>query len=1027
MCRVLVFLLLFIVSCATYAANSRTICGQTVDETSYSGTSFPYWMDGNALIFGVDASGNAIILGELSPDESSRISILNPSGAYGSSLSSTSLFNSSGIWGSASSPLGVCNSSAISVPEIYWYVDGNLEFVDYLTTNPLFNPVDPATVVAALLKQSYLLGAATPTTPATPTAPVTVRPAPKIAAGIEYSFAIQSDASVLAWGTNDSGQLGNGQGAYSVSPVKVSGIGPLAAMAAGVQFSVALDQAGGIWTWGQNASYELADSTTRPRYVPRKIEGVQGTPTAVAAGNGFALALNDAGQVWAWGSVLGTSGQASLAPKMVAGLQDIRAIEAGALHALARDGNGQVWAWGTNNYGQIGNGTKTNSSVPVQITALSGITSISAGTYHNLALDSSGRVWAWGNNVFGTIGNGSLDERQVTTPVALGGLPKITRVFAGGDSSTAIDVDGGVWMWGTQAYGVNTLGVVRRVDELSAMGVVEVRDGWYFALARDGAGRVWAWGRNEHGYLGNGDTVYHKTAVQVPGLSGASSLSAQLHSLALTADGSLWAWGENGYGELGDGTAAIFNLPVSTSGLTSIDAIAAGGFHVLAKSSDGRVWGWGANNNYQLGDQGTVPRSTPAPIEGLANVVSVAAGTNHSLALDQSGQVWSWGALERGQLGQTGNRGRPSLVSGLPAVNAIAAGAVHSLAVGVDRTVWAWGANDSGQLGNGSRTDGSAPLQVANLSGIVSVAGGSDFSLALDSSGAVWAWGSNTFGQLGDGTAVDRLTPVKVTGLASATAIAAGGGHGAAVTSDGRLWTWGTNREGQLGRAAAPSGSSTAVALTDLQDIASVAAGWNHTVAQRTDGTVWSTGRNFSGALGEGTLAQRDSLTLVLNASGDGALDLDPGAANTVPASKLPPLLARASRVGDLSALSLTANLKPSLIGSSGFASSQGFAASGCGPCEVFVAALLGDGSLYLLDEQRNWAPPSAQQIASGTIAAFMRNAQLSSAAALELDILTNTNLTGLPATQILVGYGTNAQEMLAAGRYRSIFSVPTP
>jgi alpha-tubulin suppressor-like RCC1 family protein len=1112
--RVLVLLLLFIVPCVANAVNSRTICGQTVTDSSYTGT-FPYWMDGTAVLYGPSPVGSPIFLGQLTPSESSTNSILTRSGAYGSSSSSTSIFNSSGTWGSASSSVSVCNLFATSGPQIFWGVTP----VGYLTSSLYASgAVDPVTLVAALLRQAYLLSLIAPASvPGAPTmgsavagngsatvsftapsdtggatitgytvtaspggltatgsgSPITVSgltngtaytftvkatnsvgagvasaasnsvtpvnattpvnsttPAnaarPMVSAGTEYSFALQSDGSVLAWGKNDSGQLGNGQGAYSVSPIKVTGIGPLAAMAAGVGFSLALDRSGGIWAWGLNASGELADGTMQSRYVPRRITGVNGTPTAVAAGNSHALALNDAGQVWVWGSLLGTSDRVNLAPQVMAGLSAIKAIEAGQFHALALDRDGQVWAWGKNDAGQIGDGTTTSRTVPVHIAALPQITSISAGTYHNLALDTSGRVWAWGNNVYGTIGNGGLSPRQVTTPVALTGLPRIAWVYAGSVTSVAIEPNGGVWMWGTQAYGVNTLGAVRYVAELSALGMIEIRSGWYHLLGRDGAGRVWGWGRNERGYIGNGDTAYQTTAVQVSGLSNAVSLSAQLHSLALTADGSLWAWGESGNGELGDGTPAISNLPVSTAGLASIRSIAAGGFHILASSSDGRVWGWGRNDNYQLGDQTTVPRSTPATIVGISNVVSVAAGTSHSLALDQSGQVWSWGLIDSGQLGRTGNRGLPGLVSGLPRIKAIAAGATHSLAVGTDGSVWAWGSNASGQLGDGTQTNRSAPVRVTNLSNVVSAEGGSAFSIALDASGVVWAWGSNAFGQLGDGTAVDRIAPVRVAGPVSAIEIAAGGGHSAAVTTDGRLWTWGTNRDGQLGLPITQSGSANAVVLTDLQDIIGVSAGWNHTVALRADGTVWSAGRNFSGALGDGTLAQRDSLTLVLNASGDGALDLNPSVANTVPASKRPPLLARTSRVGDLSSLSLTANVKPSLIGASGFASSQGFAAAGCSPCEVFVAALLGDSSVYLADERGNWSAPSPQQISSGTLSAFLRNAQVSSATALFLNILQNVDLTGLPGAQIIVGYGTNAQEMLSAGRYRSIFSVPT-
>jgi len=128
--------LLFIVSCAAHAANSRTICGQTVDETSYTGT-FPYWMDGTAVLYAPNLLGSPVFLGELTFSESSSSSILNRSGTYGSSSSSTSLFNSSGTWGSAASSSSVCNLFATytAVPQIY--VSHNSHYVN---SNPLRTP-----------------------------------------------------------------------------------------------------------------------------------------------------------------------------------------------------------------------------------------------------------------------------------------------------------------------------------------------------------------------------------------------------------------------------------------------------------------------------------------------------------------------------------------------------------------------------------------------------------------------------------------------------------------------------------------------------------------------------------------------------------------------------------------------------------------------------------------------------------------------------------------------------------------------
>ena len=137
-------------------------------------------------------------------------------------------------------------------------------------------------------------------------------------------------------------------------------------------------------------------------------------------------------------------------------------------------------------------------------------------------------------------------------------------------------------------------------------------------------------------------------------------------------------------------------------------------------------------------------------------------------------------------------------VSGLTGVIALAAGSWHNLALKSDGTVWAWGDNGSGQLGDGSTTDRSTPVQVSGR--VIAIAAGSYHSLALKSDGAIWAWGSNGSGQLGDGsTSYYNSTPVPVSGLSGVIALAAGSSHTLALKSDGTVWAWGSNYDGQLG------------------------------------------------------------------------------------------------------------------------------------------------------------------------------------------------------------------------------------
>ena len=233
---------------------------------------------------------------------------------------------------------------------------------------------------------------------------------------------------------------------------------------------------------------------------------------------------------------------------------------------------------------------------------------------------------------------------------------------------------------------------------------------------------------------------------------------------------------------------------------------------------------------------------------------------DHCLWLKGDGTVWAWGRNSWGQLGSgNGTHLTPAQVSGLTGVVAIAGGGYHSLALKSDGTVWAWGYAAQGQLGDGTGLDRSTPVHVLGLTDVVAISGGFEHNLALKSDGTVWAWGNNTYGQLGDGTSTNnRLAPVAVTGLTGITVISAGGDHSMALKSDGTVWTWGINWYGVLG-----DGTTTTRAIpgqvSGLSGVVAVAASYYHSLALKGDGTVWGWGENYYGNLGDGTRTDRPS------------------------------------------------------------------------------------------------------------------------------------------------------------------------
>jgi len=328
------------------------------------------------------------------------------------------------------------------------------------------------------------------------------------------------------------------------------------------------------------------------------------------------------------------------------------------------------------------------------------------------------------------------------------------------------------------------------------------------------AGALWVWGRNSWGMLGLGDTTHRSSPTQVGALRNWKQVAANFSTFGLKTDGTLWAWGYNGWGQLGLGDLTDRSSPVQVGGLTNWRQVTTDPVGTTAAvKTDGTLWTWGQNNWGQLGNGNTTNTSSPVQVGALSDWKQAAAGGYYTAAVKTNGTLWAWGYNGLGQLGQGNgtNYSSPVQVGALTNWMQVACGYRHTIAVKTDGTLWAFGSNAYGGLGQGNTTNYSSPVQVGGGGDWKQVTGGMEFTVALKTDGTLWAWGKNNLGQLGLGHTTGRSSPVQVGGLSNYrnwAQASAGYRHSVATKTDGTLWAWGVNNYGQLGQSDTTSRSS---------------------------------------------------------------------------------------------------------------------------------------------------------------------------------------------------------------------------
>jgi alpha-tubulin suppressor-like RCC1 family protein len=353
-------------------------------------------------------------------------------------------------------------------------------------------------------------------------------------------------------------------------------------------------------------------------------------------------------------------------------------------------------------------------------------------------------------------------------------------------------VPGQLWTWGQNNEG--QLGFYSAGSPYSSPKQVGSLTNWTSLLhgsnystagATNSSNKLYLWGANSIGQLGQGNTTPTSSPVQVGiltdwGTNPQSNATGNAVTLAVKTDGKLWAWGQGIYWQLGQGNTTNYSSPKQIGSATNWASVAGGGQLAAAVKTTGSVWGWGSSSIVGAAQP-------PTQIGALTNWSTISCGWGHNLALKTDGTIWSWGANGRGQLGlgDTATRYSPVQIGTASNWLAIAASQYSSYAVKTDNTMWSFGKNQYGQLGLNNTSYNSSPVQIGLLTNWLSPGtnfGAQLFTFAIKTNNQLWAWGYNPQGQLGLGnTTYSFSSPVQVGALSTWVFARAGQNFGSGI------------------------------------------------------------------------------------------------------------------------------------------------------------------------------------------------------------------------------------------------------